>query len=215
MKPSHVLRRYLLTGLAIWLPVLVTFYLLRFFFILADSVLGHYANLLVKRWYGHAIPGIGLLLAFLLLLFSGYMAEQFFGRWFVAVLERWFGNLPLVRYIYPPAKQMAELLFTSKSRAAFHRVVLVPYPSSGVYSLGFVTNEALPALDAKVGQHLVSVLVPHTPTPLTGYMLVVPAANVVSLDITIEEGIALIVSGGIVGTGKLLQGQVLDQPIGR
>jgi len=215
MKPSHILRRYLLAGLAVWLPVLVTFYLLRFFFILADSVLGHYANLLMERWYGQAIPGIGLLLAFLLLLFTGYMAEQFFGRWFVSVLERWFGNLPLVRYIYPPAKQMADLLFTSESRAAFHRVVLVPYPSSGVYSLGFVTNEALPALDAKVGQHLVSVLVPHTPSPLTGFMLVVPAADVVPLDITIEEGIALIVSGGVVGTGKALPGQVLGQPIGR
>ncbi len=208
MKQLHTFRRYLLTGLAIWLPVVVTFYLLRLFFILADGLLGFYVNWFVKRLCGYAVPGAGFVAAFLLLLLTGYVGNHFFGRRFVGMLERRFGNLPLIRYIYPPAKQMAGLIFNADKRAAFRKMVLVRYPSSEIYSLGFVTNETLPALETNVGQRLVSVLVPHTPSPLTGYLLIVPAVNVIPVDISVEEGIALIVSGGIVGPGKKLPGSI-------
>lgn len=206
------LRTYFFTGLAIWLPVIVTVYLLRLFFLLADSILGHSANVLLQRWYGRSFPGLGLLLALLLLPLTGYVASQFFARRFVEALERWFGNLPIVRYIYPPAKQMADLIFTEEQRVAFRRVVLVPYPSHGLYSLGFVTNEVLPALDAAVNNHLVAVLVPSTPSPLTGYTVFVPASEVVAVDVSVEEGMALIISAGVVGPGKDLQGPASRWP---
>ena len=206
MTKRSYLRRYFFTGLAIWLPVAVTFYLLRFFFHIADGVLGRYVNALVEHYYRRTIPGLGLLVTIAVLLVTGYVANQFFGRRFVGAMEEWFGNLPIVRYIYPPAKQLADLVFTDKNRIAFRRIVLVPYPSRGLYSLGFVTNETLPALDAATGQHLVAVLVPSTPSPLTGYTIFLPAADVVALDISVEEGTALIISGGIVGPGKEMQG---------
>ena len=203
MKPRSRLRRHFLTGLAIWLPIVVTLYLLRFFFLLADNVLGRYANLLIERFFHRPpIPGVGLLLALLLLPVTGYIGNQFFGKRFVGALERWFGALPIVRHIYPPAKEMSDLLFTQKNRVAFRRVVLVPYPSRGLYTLGFVTNEALPAMDAATGTHLVAVLVPHTPSPLTGFVVYVPAGDLVTLNISVEEGIGLIVSGGVIGPGK-------------
>ncbi len=207
MKRRAGLRRYFLMGLAIWLPVVVTFYLLRLFFLLADSVLGRYANLFVERvFHRPPITGLGLLLGLLLVPLTGYVASHFFGKRFVRALEEWFGNLPIVRHIYPPAKQMSDLLFTEKNRVAFRQVVLVPYPSRGLYTLGFVTNETLPALDAATGAHLVAVLVPHTPSPITGFVVYVPAADVVALKISVEEGIALIVSGGVIGPGKENQG---------
>lgn len=206
------LRRYLFTGLAIWLPVVVTFYLLRFFFHLADGILGRYVNTLVERHYGRTIPGLGLLLTILVLLLTGYVANQFFGRRFVGAMEEWFGNLPLVRHIYPPAKQLADLVFTEKNRIAFRRIVLIPYPSRGLYSLAFVTNESLPALDAATGQRMVAALVPSTPSPLTGYTVFLPAADVVPLDISVEEGTALIISGGIVGPGQGVQGPASRLP---
>ena len=213
MKRRPALRRYFFTGLAIWLPIVVTFYLLRLFFLIADSVLGRYANLLIERLFHRPpITGVGFLLALLLLPLTGYAASQFFGKRFVEALERWFGNLPIVRHIYPPAKQMSELIFTEKNRVAFRRIVLVPYPSRGLYSLGFVTNETLAALDAATGQHLVAVLVPSTPSPLTGYLVFVPASDVVALDISVEEGIALIVSGGVIGPGKENQGPASRLP---
>lgn len=204
--PSHRLRRYLLTGLAIWLPVVVTCYLLKFFFQLADGILGRYVNLIVERYYGRTVPGLGLLLTLLLLAVTGFVAGHFFGRRFVETMEAWFGNLPIVRYVYPPARQLADLVFTEKNRIAFRHVVLVPYPSRGLYALAFVTNESLPAIDAAVGQRMVAALVPSTPSPLTGYTVFLPAADVVPLDISVEEGTALIVSGGIVGPGKEMQG---------
>ena len=206
MRQLHTFRRYVLTGLAIWLPVVVTFYLFRLFFVLADDLLGRYVNWFVRRLCGYAVPGVGFVAAFLLLLWTGYVGNHLFGRRFVGMLERRFGNLPLIRYIYPPAKQMAELLFNADKRGAFRKMVLVRYPSSEIYSLGFVTNVTLPALETHVGQRLVSVLVPHTPSPLTGYLLIVPMANVIPVDISVEEGIALIVSGGVVGPGKELPG---------
>ena len=211
-RQRHTLRRYFFTGLAIWLPLVVTLYLLRLFFLLADGILGRYANILLERWYGRTFPGVGLLLALLLLPLTGYIAGQLFGRRFVEALEGWFGNLPIVRYIYPPAKQMADLIFTEERRVAFRRAVLVPYPSRGLYSLGFVTNESLPALDAAVKNHLVAVLVPSTPSPLTGYTVFVPAAEVMPLEISVEESMALIISAGVVGPGKDLQGPASRWP---
>ena len=212
-KKSHKLRGYFLTGLAIWLPVVVTVYLLALFFRIVDSILGHHVNLLLQRYYGRGFTGIGVLLAVLLLPLTGFAVSHFFGKAFVRALERWFGNLPLIRYIYPPAKQMSDLLFTAESRVAFRRIVLAPYPSPGRYSLGFVTNDALPALDAKTGKHMVAVLIPSTPSPLTGYVVFLPADEIIELDITVEEGMALIISGGVVGPGQGTQGPASRLPL--
>lgn len=212
LRRRHFLRKYLLTGLAIWLPVIVTFYLLRLVFLMADGILGRYINRWIIERGGQAIPGLGLVLTVTLLLVTGYVANHFFGRRFVQAMERWFGDLPIIRYIYPHAKQMADLVFTTERRVAFRRVVLVPYPSHGLYSLAFVTNESLPAFDAATGKRMVAALVPNTPSPLTGWTVFVPAEDVVTVHISVEEGTALVMSGGVVGPGQGLQGPASRLP---
>lgn len=198
MKRSAIaLRHYFVTGLLITIPIFVTLYLLLVIAQFIDSIWGNLLNFYLRKHLGFAIPGLGLILAGLTVFFVGFLATNFFGKAFFRAVEGWFMKLPFIKQVYPAAKQIVDS-FTSKDSHAFKKVALVEYPSKGIWSLGFVTNESFEEANKKTGTELLHVFIATTPGPLTGFLILVPAAEVKFLDISVEEGIKLIVSGGII-----------------
>ena len=192
------LRRYFVAGLATLFPLVVTLYLVLVIFQFADGLLGRFINRYWLRTYGYEIPGLGLVMTVILILAVGVLSSHFFGQWLFRRFEGWFGTLPVVRRIYQPVKQLAKFLFEKSERdAAFRRVVLVQYPRPGAYSLAFVTNETTTAVTGSM-KTLLTLLIPNPPSPFTGPIIFVPKEDVVPLNISVEEAVRLIVSGGIV-----------------
>jgi len=189
---GDALRRYFVTGLATLFPVVVTTWLLVLIFNVADRLLG--------RAMGFKVPGLGLVVTLLVILGVGVLSIHFFGRVIFRTFEAGLGRLPLVRKIYPAVKQLADFLFKEGSRqAAFRRVVLVQYPRTGAYSLAFVTNESKTAATG-TPQTLLTLLIPNPPSPFTGPIIFVPQEDVIPLDLSVEEAVKLIVSGGVVAS---------------
>ncbi|MBI4323446.1 MAG: DUF502 domain-containing protein [Candidatus Omnitrophica bacterium] len=194
------LRRYFLTGLATLFPAVVTLYLLLVVFRFADGLLGRFINRYWLATYGYEIPGLGLVMTVLLILATGILSSHLFGQFLFRGMEAWFGNLPFVRRIYQPVKQLAKFLFEKSEReAAFRRVVLVQYPRAGAYSIAFVTNEAMTTATGSP-KTLLTILIPNPPSPFTGPIIFVPKEEVIPLEMSVEEAVRLIVSGGVVAS---------------
>lgn len=191
------IRRYFLTGLLVILPVYITLYLLYIIFRLIDGFWGKLINYYIRKHLGFAIPGLGFILGIFTIMIVGFFASHFFGRGIFKALERWFLKLPFIRQIYPAAKNIIDS-FISKDKPAFKKVALVEYPSKGIWSVGFVTNEGFEEAESKTGRELVHVFIATTPSPFSGFLALIPKDEVKFLDISIEEGIKLIVSGGII-----------------
>ena len=192
------LRRYFVTGLATLFPAVVTLYLLLVVFRFADGLLGRFINRYWLATYGYEIPGLGLVMTVALILVVGVLSSHLFGQLLFRGVEAWFGNLPFIRRIYQPVKQLAKFLFDQgEEQAAFRRVVLVSYPRLGTYSIAFVTNETTTTATGEP-RTLLTVLIPTTPSPLTGPVIFVPKEEAIPLTMSVEEAFKLIVSGGIV-----------------
>lgn len=198
VRLSMRLRRYFVAGLAILLPLVVTLYLMLVIFQFADGLLGRFINRYWLQTYGYEIPGLGLVMTVVLILLAGILSSHFFGQWVFRRFEDWFSRLPIVRNIYPAVKQLAKFLFDQGGgQAAFRRVVLVQYPRAGSYSIAFVTNEQVTAATG-TRTTLLTLLIPTPPSPFTGPIIFVPEAEVTPLDLSIEDALKLVVSGGVV-----------------
>jgi uncharacterized membrane protein len=190
---SRALRRYFLTGLATLFPIAVTLYVVVAIFNVADGLLG---DLL-----GFQLPGLGLVVTLLIILATGVLSTRVLGRVIFPTIETWFTRLPFVRKIFPAVKQLTTFLFSETDRhSAFRRVVLVPYPRPGVYSLAFVTNETRTSVTG-TEQTFLTLLIPNPPSPFTGPIIFAPKEDVILLDISVEEAVKLVVSGGVVAPG--------------
>lgn len=187
------LKRYLLTGLVVLLPVVLTTYVLLAIFRFSDRILGRFIEGLI----GFYIPGIGLVLSLVIVLLTGFLTTVLLGRRIFVVIENMFLKFPLVRQIYPSAKQIINFLF-SKDRLQLRKVVLVEYPRKGIWSMGFITNETVKEVKTKTGQDLLNVFIPSSPGPFTGYFMFVPKSDIIFLDMTIEDALKLIISDGVV-----------------
>lgn len=190
------LRRYFLTGLLLFLPLFITVYLLLIIFKFIDGIFGGLINSYLRSNFGFFIPGLGFILGILIVLASGFIASHFLGKKILPALEKWFLKLPGVRQIYPSTKEIVGFLF-SKDRAAFKKVVLVEYPSKGIWSVGLVTNECFREAQEKTGQELLHILIPTTPSPWSGFLVLIPKKDIKFLDMSVEDGLKLIISGGI------------------
>ena len=189
---GRAIRRYFLTGLATLFPVVVTLVLVWQIFKIADGLLGQY--------FGSPIPGLGLVVTLLVIVLVGVFSVHFFGRVVFQTFELVLSRLPLVRKIFPAVKQLTSFLFSEEGRSpAFRRVVLVQYPRPGVYSLAFVTNESVTTATGKE-ETLLTLLIPNPPSPFTGPIIFVPQRDVIVMDVSVEDTVKLIVSGGVVGT---------------
>lgn len=193
-----VLRRYLIAGLLVWLPLGVTLLVIRLLVGFMDRLM-----LLVPARYqpealvGFNIPGLGLVLAVVIVLFTGVIVANFFGRRMIALWEAFLDRIPLVRSIYHSVKQVAETVFSSNGNS-FRKVLLIEYPRKGIWTLAFQTGIALGEAQEKTSQQVVNVFVPTTPNPTSGFFIMIPQEDIIELDITVEEGLKMIVSMGVV-----------------
>ena len=193
------LRRYLIAGLLVWLPLAVTVLLLKFLFGLVDDVLLLLPSALQpQNLFGFNIPGLGALLALIVLLFTGMVATNLFGRNMVRLWEQLLARIPVVRAIYSAAKQLTETIFSGSGKS-FRKVLLVEYPRAGSWTLGFLTGEGSAEANSKTGRNLVHVFVPTTPNPTSGFFLMVPRDDTIELEMSVDTGIKLILSAGAIG----------------
>ncbi len=192
------LRRYFVAGLLVWLPLAITFFLLRFVIGVMDKTL----NLLPAQyhpdqWLPYGGPGVGLVLTVLLVLVTGVLAANFIGRGMVNVWESLLQRIPIVRSIYMSSKNFAEVVF-SPSGQSFKKVMMVEYPRKGIYSLAFQTGTSLGEIQGRTGVEVVCCFVPTTPNPTSGFIIVVPKEDAIELDMQIDEALRMIISLGVV-----------------
>jgi uncharacterized membrane protein len=192
-------RTYLITGLLVVGPAWLTFYLIFLFVDFIDrSVAALFPDAYNPNHYlPFHIPGLGLVAAIALLTLIGALAAGYFGRLFVRLGERLLGRMPFIRGIYGATKQIFETVLAQQSKT-FREVVLVEFPRREMWTIGFVTGRVAEEIADISGKELIGILVPTTPNPTSGYLLFVPRRDVVPLSMTIEEGLKLVVSGGIV-----------------
>lgn len=189
------MRNYLLTGILVTAPITITVWLswkiLQFF----DRTV---RRIMPPDFYPDiSIPGLGLLVVFLGLILVGALTAGLVGRFFVRSSERILNNMPVVRSVYGAIKQILETVLQNKA-TAFRQVVLIEYPRPDIWALGFVSGPTRGEVRRRLDRELVNVFLPTTPNPTSGFLLFVPKADVQVMKMTIEEGIKLVVSGGIV-----------------
>lgn len=193
------LRNYFLTGLVVAAPIGLTIWIVRWFIDLIDT----WFTPLIPQQYQpdnylpFDIPGLGLLIAFVLLTLLGALTANFFGRTVLNFGERIVSRMPVVRSIYGALKQIFETVI-SQSAASFREVGLIEYPRKGLFCIVFITTQTKGEIVDKAGHELISVFLPTTPNPTSGFLLFVPRQDVKVLDMTIEEGAKLIISAGLV-----------------
>lgn len=147
--------------------------------------------------FGIHIPGFGILLSIIVVLGTGMLVANLLGRRLVALWESFLARIPLVRTIYSGVKRVAETLLSSQGQS-FRKVLMVEYPRRGVWSLCFLTSVELGEVQEKTGEEVVAVFVPTTPNPTSGFVLMVPWADVVELEMSVEEGVRMIISMGVI-----------------
>jgi uncharacterized membrane protein len=201
---SSRLRSYFITGLAVFLPVTITIYILIGIFRFLDNILGRFINVYLVKTGGFYIPGLGIILFILMVFITGFLIRHFFGKKIFLVLEKFFlMKPPIVRQVYPAIKKIINFLL-SREKPRFKRVVLVEYPRRGIYSLGFISNEGMCEAKNKIGKNdLVNVFVPNSPGPLTGYFMIVPEKELIYLDISIEQAFEMIISAGVINPEQM------------
>jgi len=202
-------RRAFLAGLAAILPLLVTLFLLYTFFGYVDVITQPLTDKLLgllgaKDWRAPFPTLIWIAGVFCYLLFMVgliYLIGRLVASYIGGLLFQWFENvflkLPVVRAIYPYAKQITEFVFSDKT-ARFHHVVAVEYPRKGIFSIGFLTGDSLEQIQEVTPKKFVNVFIPSSPTPFTGYVIFVPEDELLHLDLTVEQALRLTVSGGVI-----------------
>lgn len=195
---GHI-RRYLIAGLLVWVPLGFTVLVIKFLIDLMDrTLLLLPPGLRPENLLGFRIPGLGVLLTVVVVLVTGIVAANLFGRKLVSLGERLLARIPLVRSLYSGVKQVMETMFSGGGKS-FRSVVLIEYPRKGVWTLAFLTGErGAPEIETKTGVSMSHLFVPTTPNPTSGFFLAVPASDVIALDMTIDEGIKMVMSAGVV-----------------
>ena len=193
------LRGYFFAGILVIAPISITVYIAWLFISFIDqkvfSVLPPVYN--PETYLPFSIPGIGVVLMLVGLTLIGALTAGYLGKVFLRLSERVLNRMPIVRSIYGAAKQIVETVVSNKS-SAFREVALVEYPRKGVWTLCFLTGRTIDQIGDVAGPRLVNIFVPTTPNPTSGFLLFVPESDIRRLDMTVEEGIKLVISTGIV-----------------
>ncbi|MBB5016960.1 putative membrane protein [Chitinivorax tropicus] len=195
------MKKYFITGLLIWVPLGITLWVLYSLIGMMDQSLNLLpAQIHPKQLFGHDIPGLGAILTVLVVFLSGLLTANILGRRLVDFWDRLFQQIPIFKSIYTSVKQVSDTLFSSSGQA-FRKALLVQYPRQGAWTIAFLTGT--PGGD--VARHLqgdyVSVYVPTTPNPTSGFFLMMPRQDVVELDMSVDEALKYIISMGVVAPG--------------
>ncbi|MEK6806506.1 MAG: DUF502 domain-containing protein [Pseudomonadota bacterium] len=190
---STLLRKWFIAGLLVWIPLGATLLVIRFLVGALDTSL-----LLIPQGLRPDIPGLGVLLSLVLVLSTGAIAANFLGSQAVSWAEELLARIPVVRSVYGGLKKLTEQVF-SGSGSAFRKVVLFEYPRKGVWSVGFLSADAPHEISAAAGRaDLVAVFVPTTPNPTSGFIMLVPRAELIELPMTVQQGMQYVISLGVV-----------------
>ena len=191
-------RIYLLTGLAVLAPSAITLWVLYRLLNWVDNLLGRYLRF--EAFDYNRIPGLGLLATLLLLVIVGFFATLLGQGPIARLWDRLLLRIPGVGIVYGSTKSLGEA-FLNQKEETFRQVVMVQWPHPGIWRVGFLTGHVSPELKAKLGEDLACVFLPHTPNPASGFVHFAPKKDLVYLDWTIEDGLKVVVSGGVVQPG--------------
>ena len=190
-------QRYFLAGLLVFLPVVITLWFLGWVIGLLDGVLDVLpAGVHPNSYLPFAIPGLGALVTVTLILFLGILTRGVATRRFLAAWENIFVKIPIFRGVYTAVQKLVQT-FLGQSQNA-RQVVMIEYPRKGIYTVGFAMGRAWPELERAQDTQLVNVFIPTTPNPTSGFYLLVPTTEISPLDMTMEEALKLITSGGLI-----------------
>ena len=215
------MKKYLVTGLLVWMPLAITIWVLSWLLGALDGVFDSVlaaAQAVLPASLGASIdklrhvPGLGVVVLIVVLLLTGVFATNIFGQWWLRQGDRLLSKIPIVKSIYNSVKQVSDTLFSSNGNA-FREAVLVQYPRPGAWTIAFVTGKPGGEVARYLGPDHVSLYVPTTPNPTSGFFLMVPRADVQRLAMTVDEALKYIISMGVVSPGEALPGSPLILPI--
>ena len=212
------LRQYFITGLLVWLPMGVTVWVLLWLLGILDGIflgvlsaaeamvpaLGPLANRL------RHIPGLGVILVAIVILGTGLFVANMFGQWWLRQWHRLMTRIPVVRSIYSSVKQVSDTLFSGNGQA-FSKALLIQYPRAGAWTIAFVTGKPEGEVSCHLQGDFVGVYVPTTPNPTSGFFLMVPRADVVELNMSVDEALKYVISMGVVAPPQ--RAPCADEPI--
>lgn len=196
------LRNNFFKGILISAPVFITFYvawiLIKFFDNKVTPILGPLIpeSFNPSNYLPFEIPGVGLITVFIFFAFIGFLTTGFLGRFFKSLVERILSKTPVLRNIYSGLKQLFETILTKKSNS-FREVILLEYPRKGVWAMGFLTGDTEGEVQRLTKNSMINIFLPTTPNPTSGFLLFVPTKDVLRLNMTVEEGIKMIISAGM------------------
>ena len=199
-KIAKALKKYLITGVLVWLPIAVTIWAMSYIISAADKLI----NLLPESWqpqhfWGFNIPGLGIVAATVVLFVTGVFAANVLGRRILGAWDSLLGRIPVVKSIYSSVKKVSESLLSDSSRS-FKTPVLVPFPQPGIWTIAFVSGHIPDKLKGSLSQDddYISVYVPTTPNPTGGYYIMVKKSDVRELDMSVDQALKYVISLGMV-----------------
>ncbi|MCP2039795.1 putative membrane protein [Neisseria sp. HSC-16F19] len=197
---GKALKKYMLTGILVWLPLIVTVWVISYIVTAADQLV-HFLpqQWQPQQWIGFQIPGLGVIAAVLILFFTGVFAANVLGRKIIEGWDRLLGRIPVVKSIYSSVKKVSESLL-SDSRQSFKTPVLVPFPQPHIWTVAFVSGSIPAGMDGALpeGGDYVAVYVPTTPNPTGGYYIMVRQSDIRPLDMSVDEALKYVISLGMV-----------------
>lgn len=203
------MKKYIVAGLLVWLPLAITVWVLSWLLGAFDGLFNTLVSLGQKvlpiAWTGPLeqlkhVPGLSVVVLGALLLLTGVLAANMFGQWWVRQWERVIGKIPIVKSIYNSVKQVSDTLFSSNGNA-FREAVLVQYPRPGSWTIAFVTGKPGGEVATRLPGEYLSVYVPTTPNPTSGFFLMMPRADVIELKMSVDEALKYVISMGVVAPG--------------
>jgi uncharacterized membrane protein len=206
------MRKYLVAGLLVWLPLAITIWVLSWLLGTMDGLFAALLSvaqaLLPAGWYSaldrlRHVPGLSVIVLGTGLLLSGMFAANMFGQWWLRQWDLLIGKIPIVKSIYNSVKQVSDTLFSSTGNA-FREAVLVQYPRQGSWTIAFVTGKPGGEVAAHLPGEYVSVYVPTTPNPTSGFFLMMPRSDVLELQMSVDEALKYVISMGVVAPGAVI-----------
>jgi len=190
---KDVIKRQFFSGVLVVVPLILTYVVLRFLFETIDGILSP----LINRAFDYTIPGLGIIVTILIILLAGFFTRNFIGARLYKYGDRILANIPIIRVVYLATKQLVEAVSVPNVKT-FKEVVMIEYPRKGLYAVGFATSRIKMEKTNEGSRNMVGVFIPSTPTPVSGFVIFSPEEEIITLKITVEEAIKLLVSGGIV-----------------
>lgn len=192
------LRKYIITGLLIWVPLGITIFVIRLLVNLMDQTI----ILLPPAWrpealFGFNVPGLGIVVSAMVIFITGFFLTNFAGRRLIKSWETFLDRIPLVRSIYSSVKQVTSTVLSTDNNT-FNEVLLIQYPRKGLWTLCFKTSDSPKSFNEITNNELITVFVPTTPNPTSGFILFVPKTEVKKMDIDVEDALKLVMSLGVV-----------------